>query len=158
MVAAVHPTVVFKYKLPRGLRGFRYVKNHHYLELEDEKGNELHLPAHGVMRHYCSGCKNRWWTESNVCNFCPSCGGTDVEKSWGRLQVAFVPERESEFAAPEDLLSGSTGDLPVEFVEEGEDTDPAIVRSTVPKAEDAPTNPSRPAEGEPGDLDKSDDD
>ena len=105
------------YKLPDGIKGFRYVKNHHYVELEDDHGQSVHLPAEGIMRHACLKCQFSWWTVTNQCQFCPTCGHTEVVRKWGKLQIAFVPDKESTFIPAEDLLDQSTGPLGMQSVD-----------------------------------------
>jgi len=112
MVAArpLEGRMKFSYALPHNVKGVRYVTNHHFVELEDHKSRKLHLSASGLMRHSCQACHHHWWTESNMCSFCPSCGSRDVEKTWGRIQLAFVPEQETEFVPIEDLLHAKSED------------------------------------------------
>lgn len=137
--------------LPRWL-GFKYMPNHHYVELEDSDGNKAHLPAHGIMHHDCNACRAKWWTESNVCSFCPSCGSQDVSKKWGRLQVAFMPEAETDFASmPLDTNDIEYSDdrdsvIPEMRDVEDSDTDPSLrVGGSVAEVT-KPNRPSDPAE------------
>jgi hypothetical protein len=92
------------YQLPPGIKGFHYAPNHHYVELEDETGKTLHMPAQGVMAHRCGTCQFVWWTGSNRCSFCPSCASGEVQRVWGKMQIAFVPEEESDFKPPTPSL------------------------------------------------------
>ena len=111
-------TVAMKvtYNYPRGARTkFAYGPNHHYVDLEDEDGNKSHLPAQDLMRCECTSCTMVFWVHSNLGEMsCPHCQGT-AKKTWGKLQVAFVPEDESKFKPPEQL---HTGDLETEKVED----------------------------------------
>lgn len=121
-------SVRFTYVLPKQkVKGVRYVTNHHYVELEDHKQNKAHLPATGVMRHECGGCGFTWWSSSNRCSFCPSCASTEIQKAWGDMQLAFVPEKESEFVMSEVLETPTdTSDLVEEVIEELETHDDAF--------------------------------
>jgi hypothetical protein len=106
------------YNYPRGANTkFSYGPNHHYVDLEDEHGNKSHLPATDLMRCQCTSCKMVFWVHSNLGEMrCPHCMGV-AKKVWGQLQIAFVPEAESEFKPPEQL---TTGDLEVEEEEDPE--------------------------------------
>lgn len=86
--------------LPDEVKRFTYVKNHHWIELEDTQGNVTKLTPTALMMGKCKVC-----TEVNIalyrmgemrCTYC----GSEVEWAWSRPQLAFVPEKESDFMPP----------------------------------------------------------
>jgi hypothetical protein len=96
--------------LPSQIRGFRYVTNHHYVELEDKEGNVVKLPAKTLLKVACdrSPCGFSFFVESETTFNLPvqcHCGGKLVH-AWGSGQLAFVPEGESRFTPP-----AQTGDI-----------------------------------------------
>jgi len=95
-------TIRIGYKLPKGVRKFSYAPNHHYVELEDDHGRRTHLPATDLMRVSCSACRFFFFVASNYgLQTCPHCSATGtLEKTWGKMQIAFVPEDESDFEPP----------------------------------------------------------
>ena len=103
------------YKLPPGIKGFKYVPNHHYVELEDTAGNIVHMPATGLLRCECTKCAavfmvfyNSGSDESPMS--CPHCRGP-AKARWGKLQIAFVPEDETAFMSPEAAKADDTAEI-----------------------------------------------
>jgi hypothetical protein len=83
--------------LPDFVHGFRYVKNHHFIELTDNDGNKVTLNAGGIMLGDCKECKAKVAAfENRERMICTHCGG-QVTWQWTRPQLAFVPEKESDF-------------------------------------------------------------
>lgn len=83
--------------LPSFAHSFRYVKNHHWIEIEDKDGNKTKLNATGILVGACADCKERCVALTNQGNMtCTHCGGS-VAWAWSRPQLAFVPEKESTF-------------------------------------------------------------
>jgi len=89
--------VILTSNIPGTVKVFRYVKNSHYLSLQDHEGNETTLLEHGVIAYTCGACGLRWWTESNTSTICPSCACSDISQVWVKPQVALIPELESGF-------------------------------------------------------------
>lgn len=96
-------------------RSFKYVKNHHYIELEDADGHRIRLVARTLMKVECVNpeCTSTLlidWKPGaqestlGVPAMCLHCGSS-MEYSWGRGQLTFVPEGESAYQDPH------TGDL-----------------------------------------------
>lgn len=84
-------------RLPPNIKKFSWTRNHHFLELEDEKGNRTKLNASGVLIGSCLSCKERCLALTNQGNMsCTHCGGA-VKWAWTKLQLAFIPEHESKF-------------------------------------------------------------
>jgi len=96
------------YQGPEGIKSFRYGPNHHYVELEDPDGNTAHLPATDIMKIDCSSCDMSFFVKSNyglrTCVYC-SAPAEQLNKSWGKMQVAFIPEDESAFEPPPQVES-----------------------------------------------------
>lgn len=101
--------------LPDWVHAFRYVRNCHYIELEDKEGNKARLEARTLLRVECStgGCPTRLYvdwvpgtepTTLGVPPNCLHCGGM-LRVAWGTGQLAFVPEGETTFVDPH------TGDI-----------------------------------------------
>lgn len=90
-------SVIMQTNIPGEVRDFHYVRNHHYLKLKDNDGNETTLLEHGIIEYYCASCKERWWSECNRSTVCPCCHNTDIQQRWVQPQVALLPERESGF-------------------------------------------------------------
>ena len=87
--------------LPHEIHSLTYVKNHHWIELEDTKGRKTKLHDNGLLRYECPGCKFFCFTpHNNGTLLCPVCKGTDMVQQWQRIQVCFVPENESDFKMP----------------------------------------------------------
>lgn len=83
--------------LPKGIRSFTWVRNHHYVELEDANGNRVKLNADAVLIGECEACKERCIALSNTgAMMCTHCGGC-VRWAWSKPQLAFIPEQESKF-------------------------------------------------------------
>lgn len=85
--------------LPEEVHGFRYVKNHHYIELEDKAGNRVRLNASAILIGVCDACKEKCVALTNMGDMrCTHCGG-EVKWAWHRPQLAFIPEKASSFLA-----------------------------------------------------------
>lgn len=93
------------------------MQNHHYIELEDAKGRKIKLLARTLMKLACSSevCNTQIYvdwepgtgeTTLGLPSECLACGAP-MERKWGKGQLTFVPEGESEFQDPH------TGDLVV---------------------------------------------
>ena len=83
--------------LPNEVKSMCYVKNHHYIELEDCDGNKVKLNAIGILVGTCISCKCQCVALSNQGNmWCTHCGGP-VKWSWTKPQISFLPEHESKF-------------------------------------------------------------
>jgi len=83
--------------LPDDVHGIVYVKNTHFIELEDDKGNRTKLNASGLLIGQCQECKERVVALTNQGKMtCTHCGSA-VKWAWTRPQLAFVPEHESKF-------------------------------------------------------------
>lgn len=94
---AAEPTITFRAALPPGIKGVRYVKNHHFIELEDDKGNKTKLNASALLVGSCTDCKETCFAATNSGNMtCTHCGGP-VKWAWSRPQLSFIPEHESQF-------------------------------------------------------------
>ncbi len=83
--------------LPSTVRSFTWVRNHHYVQLEDEKGNTIKLHAGGVLRGECTECKAiSFCTRHEGAMVCPHCLGK-MSWEWSKIQLAFLPEHEAQF-------------------------------------------------------------
>lgn len=83
--------------LPPQIKAFSYVKNHHFVALEDTDGNKTKLNASGVLIGDCVECKEKCIALTNTGNMtCTHCGGA-VKWAWNKPQLAFIPEHESMF-------------------------------------------------------------
>ena len=86
--------------LPPGTKGVAYEKNSHWIELVDEEGNRIHLPATGLMQYRCGKCGETWFRTSNYGDRpCPECAEI-VTPSWRVPQLSFVPSAPSDFKPP----------------------------------------------------------
>ena len=85
---------------PSEVHAVTYVKNSHYLELEDDDGHCTKLDASGVVKYTCEKCGFLFLTFENHGDItCPSCAEQGAAKPvWYVPQLSFVPERECEFA------------------------------------------------------------
>lgn len=89
--------------LPREIRSFLYVRNHHYIELTDAEGHTIKLVAKSMIRGDCKACSQPVYVESRIgAMTCPHCFGS-IGWVWGKAQMAFVPEVESEFITPASI-------------------------------------------------------
>jgi len=108
------------YKVPApGVQSFKWVANHHYIELEDKDGNITKMPATALLKCSCRDpyCGMVFFVSSNMGPLkCPHCG-SEAEKEWVRPQLSFVPQERSDFSI------GMTADIEEE-VDLEEDTDP----------------------------------
>jgi len=83
--------------LPASVKGFHFVKNHHFVELEDSEGNKIKLNAAEILVGTCTGCTQQCVALVNSgAMMCTHCGG-NVKWAWSRPQLAFIPEHESQF-------------------------------------------------------------
>ncbi len=86
-------------KLPDEVRSFRFVKNHHYVALEDADGNKMQLDAATIMLCDCvdAACAQRFAVFTNTgAMVCPHCKGP-ARGRYVRPQLAFIAESESQF-------------------------------------------------------------
>jgi hypothetical protein len=102
--------------LPEGWKVRNYVKNHHYIELEDDEGNTYRVMATDLIRGVCIGCKMSFYVEARYGEMCcPHCRG-GVNWVWGDAKLAFVPEVGSQFK------SSAPPPPKIEIVEDDEPT------------------------------------
>ncbi len=85
-----------KAALPATVRRFSWTRNHHFLEIEDERGNKAKLHAGGLLRGECEGESRHvvfavTRDGAMVCGHCLS----PVKWQWVRPQLAFLPEHEA---------------------------------------------------------------
>jgi len=86
--------------LPESINTFEYTKNHHYIRLSKKEGAALKLIPSDQMLYVCPGGCMDFLTNSNHGTLrCPVCGAK-MKSGWGRKQVCFIPERESDFEFP----------------------------------------------------------
>ncbi len=94
--------------LPNEIHSITYVKNSHWIELEDHDGVKHKMHDNGMVRYECSDpdCGFACLTfTSHGEILCPLCSGPLVPV-WHRMQVCFVPEKESAFAMPQTRKDG----------------------------------------------------
>ena len=83
--------------LPATVRSFTWVRNHHYVELEDVDGERTRLDATTILLGDCTVCKERVVALTNNGEMtCTHCRGA-VKWRYARPQVAFIAEHESRF-------------------------------------------------------------
>lgn len=84
--------------LPPNIRAFTWVRNHHYVKLEDEQGNEVKLHAGGLLRGVCVSASQHvvFAATHEGAMICPHCLSA-VKWQWTKPQIAFVPEHEATF-------------------------------------------------------------
>jgi hypothetical protein len=86
-----------KAHLPPTVRAFTWVRNHHFIELEDEHGNKSKMLAGGILAGECIECKAAVLAlQHSGAMRCTHCSGA-VKWQWSKPQLAFIPEHESEF-------------------------------------------------------------
>ena len=95
-------SVVITTDIPGEVKSFHYVRNHHYLKLQDREGNEALLLEYGVIMYSCEACGFRWWSEENRAAVCPCCCCEEIKQQWVSPQVALLPEKESGFQLIKD--------------------------------------------------------
>ena len=106
--------VKFTYNMPDEVKWVRYEPNTHFVELEDKQGNRTKMPATAILKCVClaAHCREIFFVSSNMGALrCPICGG-ETAKIWGKMQVSFIPEDESDFQ------TGMTEDIDKEEQEE----------------------------------------
>lgn len=87
--------------LPDEIHSFTYVKNSHWIELEDDNGHKSKLLDNALMRYSCPGCQFMCLTPSNSGPIdCPVCRSS-MRQEWNRVQTCFVPEAETFFHMPQ---------------------------------------------------------
>ena len=85
--------------LPHHVHTMKYVKNHHYIELEDKAGNKHKVLATGLLKGECQACHYVFYSDTNRGDIrCPACYVTKVVWTLGKLQLCFIPEIESGFS------------------------------------------------------------
>ena len=83
--------------LPEQIHGFQYVKNSHYIRLTDDKKREIKLYAKKILRGECPQCKLALYSDGELAGMkCPRCQ-TPMRWVWGKEQLSFIPDEESEF-------------------------------------------------------------
>lgn len=84
--------------LPEKIHGVTYVTNTHFLKLHDDAEHELKLNAVGVLRGDCDDCKAELLAlERSGDMVCTHCRSSSVKWRWLKLQLAFLPEHESQY-------------------------------------------------------------
>lgn len=92
--------IVVSYLLPRVVNTMAYVRNHHFIRFASKDGRELKLIPQGRLEYHCTECTFEMLTGSNFGELkCPVCH-SPMKQRWGREQVCFVPEAESDFEFP----------------------------------------------------------
>ena len=86
--------------LPEEVNTFEYTRNHHFIRFAKKDGTQLKLIPASQMLYSCpAGCVD-FLTDSNHGPLkCPICGTAMVSK-WGKEQVCFIPEEETDFEFP----------------------------------------------------------
>ncbi len=83
--------------LPECVRSFAWIRNHHYVVLEDQEGNTTKLDATALLLGTCVECEEKVVALTNSgAMMCTHCGGC-VKWAWSKPQLAFIPEHESKF-------------------------------------------------------------
>jgi len=92
-------TMKIRTNLPSRVHGITYVKNTHYIDLEDDSGHHARIDATGIVKYKCDKCKFVFWTTSNHGTMaCPMCHDQDcVKPAWYKPQLSFIPEKPSDF-------------------------------------------------------------
>jgi Zn finger protein HypA/HybF involved in hydrogenase expression len=63
----------------------------------DGNGGKATLISTGLVKATCQDCGVDTYAESNVIQFCGSCGSQNITKVWMRPQTVLVPESEASF-------------------------------------------------------------
>jgi len=86
--------------LPASVNTFEYTRNHHFIRFAKKDGTHIKLVPESRMLYSCPiGCIE-FLTDSNHGDLkCPICGGP-MKSSWGKEQVCFVPEKDTDFEFP----------------------------------------------------------
>ncbi|APU88878.1 hypothetical protein Rctr197k_054 [Virus Rctr197k] len=106
---------VLRAHLPPGWRIRNYVKNHHYIELEDDQGKTYRVLAVDLIKGVCQSCSQEVYVSTRMGDMtCPHCTTGTVVWVWGEAKLSFVPEVGSRFTSVPPPTS------PIE----GEDTKP----------------------------------
>ena len=92
-------TMKISTNLPPHVHGVTYVKNTHFIELEDDEGNRTHINATSIVKYECKDCKFIFFALSNHGTIsCPLCGVKECAiPVWYEPQLSFVPEKPSKF-------------------------------------------------------------
>lgn len=64
------------------------------LVIPNGSGGRAKLLKDGVLEVVCKDCHYVFWVRSNMVNCCPSCRSSNIEKTWTRPQIAFIPQYE----------------------------------------------------------------
>ena len=91
--------------LPPEIHSIKYVKNSHWIELEDNDGRVHRVHDNGMVRYECKNkdCGFAMMTWQNRGSLlCPACQTARLEPVWQRLQVCFVPQKETDFHMPQN--------------------------------------------------------
>lgn len=82
-----------------------------FIEISDDQGNKSRLDATSTMLCHCAHCASDFMVFKNSGRImCPHCMGRS-EATWGRLQIAFIPENESDFPAPPRREDSGVGEI-----------------------------------------------
>ncbi len=83
--------------VPASVRTFEWNRNHHTVTLTDEDGGSVKLHAGGLLRGECTSCRSVVFATTHAgAMICPHCLAA-VKWQWAKLQLAFLPEHESQF-------------------------------------------------------------
>jgi DNA-directed RNA polymerase subunit RPC12/RpoP len=94
--------------LPCEVHSLTYVKNSHFIKLEDDDGNSTKLDASSVVKYTCEKCGFLFLTFENHGDItCPSCAEQGAAKPvWYVPQLSFVPEQASNFTGGFKIAKG----------------------------------------------------
>ena len=88
-----------EFGMPAEVQAVHYARNSHYIKLTDCKKRTTKLFAKKTMRFKCSGCGWSMIAENMDEQLpCPKCSNP-LDAQWGKLQLCFLPDDESEFDA-----------------------------------------------------------
>ena len=86
--------------LPAGINTFEYTRNHHFIRFAKKDGTEVKLIPESRMLYSCpAGCVDFLTSSNHGPLKCPICG-MPMQSKWGKEQVCFVPEEETDFEFP----------------------------------------------------------
>ena len=86
--------------LPVGVNTIEYTRNHHFIRFAKKDGTQVKLIPESQMLYCCpEGCVEFFTSSNHGPLKCPICG-VIMKSKWGKEQVCFVPDGESEFEFP----------------------------------------------------------